>query len=338
MDSITQAVLGAAIGEVTLGRKVGNKAIIWGAVAGTIPDLDVLFSDFYDTVDALFMHRGFSHSILFALIMSPVLGMVIHWIHKKSTASFFGWSTLVFWAFFTHILLDSLTSYGTGLFVPFSDYRIELNTIAIVDVFYTVPLLLSIIIILFFKRNSHSRYVIGRTGLFISTLYLVFTMVNKQISAYHFTLALDEQNISYNRIRVAPLPLTNFLWMGIAENEEGYYRGYYSMFDNDKNISFRFLPRQEEKLSEVRDMQNVEKLLQFTKGYYQVDTLNNEKLVVHDLRFGTLGFGDDSEYIFSFEIKHNTDSVTIEQREMEAELDKSDFQEYLARIKGNNID
>jgi inner membrane protein len=126
--------------------------------------------------------------------------------------------------------------------------------------------------------------------------------------------------------------------MGIAENEEGYYRGYYSMFDNDKNISFRFLPRQEEKLSEVRDMQNVEKLLQFTKGYYQVDTLNNEKLVVHDLRFGTLGFGDDSEYIFSFEIKHNTDSVTIEQREMEAELDKSDFQEYLARIKGNNID
>ena len=38
MDSVTQIVLGAAVGELVLGRKVGNKAILWGAIAGTIPD------------------------------------------------------------------------------------------------------------------------------------------------------------------------------------------------------------------------------------------------------------------------------------------------------------
>ena len=65
MDSISQLTLGAAVGEVVLGRKVGNKAILWGAIGGTIPDLDVLSAAFMDTIDQLIIHRGFSHSIFF---------------------------------------------------------------------------------------------------------------------------------------------------------------------------------------------------------------------------------------------------------------------------------
>ena len=42
MDSLTQIVLGASVGEAALGRKVGNRAMVWGAIAGTIPDLDVI--------------------------------------------------------------------------------------------------------------------------------------------------------------------------------------------------------------------------------------------------------------------------------------------------------
>ena len=60
MDSLTQIVLGAAVGEVMLGRKVGNRAILWGAVAGTIPDLDVycgyLFDDLSGDDGALWHH------------------------------------------------------------------------------------------------------------------------------------------------------------------------------------------------------------------------------------------------------------------------------------------
>ncbi len=36
MDSLTQIVLGASVGEAVLGKKVGNKAILWGAIAGTL--------------------------------------------------------------------------------------------------------------------------------------------------------------------------------------------------------------------------------------------------------------------------------------------------------------
>jgi len=62
MDSLTQIVLGAAVGEVVLGKKVGNKAMLWGAIAGTIPDLDVYQSLFFDSLRANELHRGFSHS------------------------------------------------------------------------------------------------------------------------------------------------------------------------------------------------------------------------------------------------------------------------------------
>jgi hypothetical protein len=43
MDSLTQIVLGGAIGELVAGRKMGNRAVLWGAIAGTIPDLNVFF-------------------------------------------------------------------------------------------------------------------------------------------------------------------------------------------------------------------------------------------------------------------------------------------------------
>lgn len=73
MDSLTQIVLGAAVGEAVLGKKVGNKAMLYGAIAGTIPDLDVLARNFVDTVTATEWHRGFSHSIFFfGLICSDI--------------------------------------------------------------------------------------------------------------------------------------------------------------------------------------------------------------------------------------------------------------------------
>lgn len=58
MDTVTQITLGAAIGEAVLGRKMGNKAPLWGAVFGVLPDMDVLTSPFVNDVQALAIHRG----------------------------------------------------------------------------------------------------------------------------------------------------------------------------------------------------------------------------------------------------------------------------------------
>ena len=54
MDSLTQATLGAAIGQALLGKKIGGKAAILGAVVATIPDLDVALYLFYSKFE---MHQ-----------------------------------------------------------------------------------------------------------------------------------------------------------------------------------------------------------------------------------------------------------------------------------------
>ena len=77
MDSLTQIVLGASVAEATLGKKIGNKAILYGAIAGTIPDLDIILKFFVDDLSATEMHRGFSHSLLFPFIIAPILGLFL---------------------------------------------------------------------------------------------------------------------------------------------------------------------------------------------------------------------------------------------------------------------
>ncbi|NNK80342.1 MAG: metal-dependent hydrolase, partial [Flavobacteriales bacterium] len=77
MDSLTQIVLGAAVGELVLGKKVGNRAILWGAVAGTIPDLDVYAGFFFDDLTKNEMHRAFSHSLFFCLVAAPLFSWLV---------------------------------------------------------------------------------------------------------------------------------------------------------------------------------------------------------------------------------------------------------------------
>ena len=59
MDSLTQIVLGAACGEVALGKKIGNKALLFGAIGGTIPDLDVFVGRwiYSNEIDIMSFHR-----------------------------------------------------------------------------------------------------------------------------------------------------------------------------------------------------------------------------------------------------------------------------------------
>jgi inner membrane protein len=83
MDSLTQLTLGAAMGEVVAGKKLGNKAMLWGALAGTIPDLDIIAYAFMDDIHALAFHRGLSHSIFFSLLAPFLFALFGRWLYQK---------------------------------------------------------------------------------------------------------------------------------------------------------------------------------------------------------------------------------------------------------------
>ena len=82
MDSLSQIVLGAAVGEAVLGRRIGNRAMVWGAVAGTIPDMDVLGKYFLSELDNPAFHRGISHSPLFCVVGALGFGWVTDWLYR----------------------------------------------------------------------------------------------------------------------------------------------------------------------------------------------------------------------------------------------------------------
>ena len=86
MDSLTQVVLGAAVGEAVLGRKIGNRAMLWGGIAGTLPDLDVLSGLVADPMSALAYHRAFTHSLPFAVLAAPLIGWTVHRMYRPSNS------------------------------------------------------------------------------------------------------------------------------------------------------------------------------------------------------------------------------------------------------------
>jgi inner membrane protein len=99
MDSITQITLGAAVGEAVLGRKVGNRAMLWGGIIGTIPDLDVLSDFVLSEIDALAFHRAITHSITFSIFGAIVFGFLIHRYYLfryRRPVSFICWMVPVF--------------------------------------------------------------------------------------------------------------------------------------------------------------------------------------------------------------------------------------------------
>lgn len=156
MDSLTQIVLGAACGEAVLGKKIGNKALLFGAIGGTIPDLDVIVGGIIhqNKIDAMLFHRGFMHSILFSVLAAFFFGWLVFKFYNTKkridTTSQSDWVRLFFWSLLTHPILDCFTPYGTQLFAPFSNYRVAFNNIAVVDPLYTVPFLVCIIVLMFF--------------------------------------------------------------------------------------------------------------------------------------------------------------------------------------------
>ena len=86
MDSLSQIVLGAATFALVKDKEIGKKALLYGAILGTIPDLDVLLNPFFSDIEQYSIHRAFSHSIFFAILFSLIFG---YWFHKKYKTNFF---------------------------------------------------------------------------------------------------------------------------------------------------------------------------------------------------------------------------------------------------------
>ncbi|MCB9186653.1 MAG: metal-dependent hydrolase [Flavobacteriales bacterium] len=315
MDSLTQIVLGAAVGEAALGRKVGNKALLWGAIAGTIPDLDVIYIKLIggDAIDEIVLHRGFSHSILFAFLMAPILGWLVKWLYrKKPEADLKGWTTLFFWSIFTHPLLDSLTTYGTQLFLPFSDYRVSIASVFVVDLFYTLPFLLSVIGVSMLSRTNSKRRILNYVGIGLSSFYLLVGLINKYLASQVFEQDLAKEPQKMELVFTGVTPLNIVLWYGVAESDDAFHVGYYSFFDENKNVEWVAFEKHHELLDGLENEYGIERLKWFSDQLYVVSQQGPDTLNLYTMKFGRTKFASENpedSFAFYMRVIENPDGT-----------------------------
>ncbi|AHM62098.1 membrane-bound metal-dependent hydrolase [Flammeovirgaceae bacterium 311] len=336
MDSLTQIVLGAAVGEAVAGKQLGNRALLWGAIAGTIPDLDVLANPFLDTVGELTFHRSLTHSLLFAVVVSPLLASLLH--RWQGRASWQQWFWLFFLGFVTHALLDSFTSWGTQLFWPFSSYGVAFYNIFVIDPLYTLPFLTLLVIAAFYPKESSRRRSLLWWSLGVSTAYLGLSLVFQQIAEGVLRRNLAAQGVRAESIITKATPFNILFWSGTAKANEGFYNGFYSILDSSKKVDFTYLPQQKELLTPYLENEKLQKLLYVTKGYYtaEPDTACGAAVLINDQRFGQFNGWQDGrgQFVFVYTLHPTNGTLKIGQREFNWRPDKEYLKAYGSRILG----
>ena len=336
MDSLTQIVLGASVGEAVLGKKVGNKAILWGAIAGTLPDLDVLLRYFTDEISSTQMHRGFSHSFVFAVLIAPLLGWIAKKIHSNLVdVSFKDWTKLFFWTTVTHPLLDAHTTWGTQFFWPFN-YRLAYQNIFVVDPLYTLPFLMFLIIVMTLKKDNPKRSKFNTIGLSVSSTYLLLTLIFKWISFQEFIEGLENQEIEYVEIDTKPSPLNSILWSSLIETDKGYRTAYYSLFDKQEITYSKEFLKNHHLLEPYLEQKVIKQLIDISAGWYRIEEKNG-KLLFWDLRFGQMGLDvNNASFLWYYELNIGENgNMTALKRQPKIKNFKLVFKELFNRIKGD---
>lgn len=332
MDSLTQIVLGAAVGEVVLGKKIGNKAMLYGAIAGTIPDLDVFASYFTDTVSALEIHRGFTHSILFSIVFAPIFGWLVTRYEKNKDIK--AWSWLFFWAFITHPILDAHTTWGTQLFWPL-DVRLAFKNIFVIDPLYTLPFLVFLLLAMRQKRTTKKRSYYNKMGLLVSSGYLLLTLLLKWIAFNKFKDALEKQNIAYIQLDTRPSALNTILWSANVETKDNYLLGNYSFFDSQP-VRFETYPKNHHLLENLIKDKSVQRMIAISEGWYIIQK-NDKNLYFNDLRFGLLSLEPNSQnFVFKYKVTVNdANEVMFTEVPKNSKNGKKLLSDLWDRLKGN---
>ena len=331
MDSLTQIVLGAAVGEAVLGKKIGNKAMLLGAIAGTIPDFDVAAGFFTDTVSALEIHRGFTHSIVFAVFVGLLFAWMLALWDKRATLK--EWWLFWFLTFVTHPLLDAHTTWGTQLFWPF-ETRLAYKNIFVIDPLYTIPFLIFLILAMLQKRGSIKRRRFNNLGLIVSSSYMLLTIILKGITYQKFQNSLENQSIEYVSLQNKPSPFNTILWTANVETEDSFLIGDYSFFDT-KPVQFHSHPKNHKALGALKSEDKIQRLIKVVEGWYTISERDG-KLLFNDLRFGLMSVDPNSDkYAFSYILEKEDGELKV----TEEPKDRSDAKKLLGdlwqRIGGN---
>ena len=217
MDPFTHAVLGAAGGYALFGKKLGRMAATLGALAALAPDVDALVRSSVDPLAYVQYHRHFTHSFAFAPIGALFVAGLGRLVSGKGFPFCLAWCCAM-WGWLSHELLDAATSYGTHLLWPFSSERTGWDVIAIVDPFFTVSLLIGLLLALWCQKQKWAFVALGLGALCLSA----GVWQHDRILKAQQQLA-SERGHTVVRGRALPTIGNNVVWRSVYEHAGRIY-------------------------------------------------------------------------------------------------------------------
>ena len=284
MDSVTQAALGACVTAACVPREHRRKALLAGAMLGTLPDLDV-FIDFGGAVENFTYHRGFSHSLFVLPGVAVLIWLALRRWWAPVQAAPRHWLIAIMLALLTHPLLDAHTAYGTQLLWPLGVTPTSWSTIFIIDPAYTLPLLVACIALAGWpvRQGAHSTLVVA---LVLSTAYLAWTWVAKSIVEHDARTALAGKGLDDAPLFSVPTPFNSLLWRVVVLTDEGHAEGFDSLLLEEGQMRFEFFVSDRRALLEAQDLWAVKQLRWFADDFVRADVVN-DRLIISDLRMGS---------------------------------------------------
>lgn len=294
MDSLTQIALGAAVGVAVMGRHTPvARAAAWGAVAGTLPDLDVLL-DHGDPILNMVLHRAESHALFWQALVSLPLGLLAARLHGQWPLWRRWWLALAL-ALLTHPLLDALTIYGTRLLLPFSDAPLGLGSVFIIDPLVTLPWLAGTALALAWRGRAAGLRA-NLVGLALGTAYLGWGVLAQQQVLAVAQRSLAAQGVQAERVMVTPVAFSSLLWRVVAVQGDQVLEGTRALLDAPPLMHFDRYSRGAALDAELGAHPGAEHIRRFSHGFYRVHEEDGE-MRISDLRMGLA-----PQFTFSFAV------------------------------------
>lgn len=300
MDSLSQIALGAAVGVAAMGRRTAVwKAALWGGVAGTLPDLDVVI-DHGDPILNMVLHRAETHAPLWLTLFSLPFALAVARLNGEWDR-WRRWWWAMWLVLVTHPLLDAMTVYGTQLALPFSNHPFGVGSIFIIDPLYTLPLIVGVVWALAARAGPGLRA--NAAGLVLSTAYLGWSVAAQAVVTERAQQALAAQGIRAEHLLVTPTAFNTVLWRVVAVDGAHYHEGFHSLLDEDPAIRFDRFDRGTALAADIGSLDGVQRIQAFSKGLWAMWEQGG-RLGITDLRMG-----QEPAYIFRFAVAERRSPV-----------------------------
>jgi inner membrane protein len=131
---------------------------------------------------------------------------------------------------------------------------------------------------MFFNRKRTRKTWWLKAGIYVSSAYMVFTIINKFYIDSVFKKSFKKAGITYNRFSAQPTILNNILWYAVAEINTQYHLTFYSLFDKCTTADTILTIEKNHDLINM-NQHNLQTLAWFSKGYYNLSKKDKWTLI-----------------------------------------------------------